>query len=204
MNPFAELGSFEAMRRAALAGQADFDRFLRVYSAVQQQGKSSLKAVRLSPRIHRMVRLAIASARAVLLVGPPGTGKTEILRQVIREFNEDPTRYGFARMDISALWVTPEEEWTFDSIVLGETVVSGEIQSTEGNLLEAIRSDQWLVLDEANRADMDRVLGGVLTWLTDQPVKIGSWRQPNEPAIPTFLGWAAGPESEVVTDGVPL
>lgn len=203
MNPFTELSSFEAMRDAARAGREDLERYLRSYAAIQRREKAAGVAVRLSARIQRMVRLAIASSRAVLLVGPPGTGKTEILRQVIDEFAQDPALYGFSVVEISALWVTPEEEWTFDSIVLGETVVSGEIESTEGALLEAIRSDQWLVLDEANRADMDRVLGGVLTWLSGQPVKIGTWKRSGDPTVPAFLGWETGPKSDVVVNGVP-
>ncbi len=58
-------------------------------------------------------------------------------------------------------------EWTFEKLVLGDTVVDGEIVSVEGELLQAVRADEWLVLDETNRADMDRVLGGVLTWLSE-------------------------------------
>jgi hypothetical protein len=145
-----------------------------------------------------MVRLAIASGRAVLLVGPPGTGKTEILRQVIGEFDAEPERFSLERPGVTAAWVTPEEEWTFDSLVLGETVSDDEIASVEGALLQAIAADEWLVLDEANRADMDRVLGGVLTWLSGKRVRIGTWRA-NGASVPAYLDWSATPTSTIGT-----
>lgn len=203
MNPFADREAFESMRRAALAPNRDeFDRFLRAYAAQDGRGRPPVANIRIPERVRRMVRLAIASSRAVLLVGPPGTGKTQILREVIAEFDQNPERYGFVRDGITDLWVTPEEEWTFDSIVLGETLLDGEISSTEGYLLQAISSNQWLVLDEANRADMDRVLGGVLTWLSHMKIRIGSWRQSAKPEVPVYLGWDDGHDSKVIPDGL--
>jgi hypothetical protein len=193
------------MRQAALAGARDFDRYARGQTTQGGRSNSYRPAVELSPRVLRMVRLAIASSRAVLLVGPPGTGKTAILEQIISEFDQDPQRYGFTRNDVTALSVTPEEEWTFDTIVLGETLgEGGELKSTEGYLLQAISADKWLVLDEANRADMDRVLGGALTWLSDvgMKVKIGQWKESGKDDLPVYLGWSDDATSDVV-EGTP-
>ncbi|ORW74484.1 hypothetical protein AWC25_16030 [Mycobacterium sherrisii] len=194
--------TFESMRAAAFRGQAEFDRYFMARATAQRRLRQPA-AVQLSPRVERMVRLAIATSRAVLLVGPPGTGKTEILRQVIEEFDREPTRYGFSIDRIVASWVTPEEEWAFDTLVLGETIDAGEIQSVEGFLLQAIRNDFWLVLDEANRADMDRVLGGALTWLSGQRVRIGTWKEAGSAARPAYLEWGDGPNSAVADGSVP-
>ena len=202
-NPFADLDSFEALRRAALDGNESFERYRRREAASQRRHAAHVVQLRLSARVQRMVEVAIASSRAVLLVGPPGTGKTEILEQVIDKMDRDPTRFGFSGEGVASLWVTPEEEWTFDKLVLGETVVEGEIVSVEGELLQAIRSDEWLVLDETNRADMDRVLGGVLTWLSGKRVRVGTLRRPDSDPVPAYLEWTDRSESEVREVGAP-
>lgn len=196
-NPFADLASFEALRSAALDGDEAFERYRRREAASQRRHAARVVQLRLSARVQRMVEVAIASSRAVLLVGPPGTGKTEILEQVVDKMDRDPSRYGFSGEGVGSLWVTPEEEWTFEKLVLGDTVVDGEIVSVEGELLQAVRADEWLVLDETNRADMDRVLGGVLTWLSGKRVRVGSLKRADHDPVPAYLEWTDQSESEV-------
>ncbi|WP_410789278.1 AAA family ATPase [Kribbella sp. C-35] len=197
INPFADLEDFEAMRLAALDGDEAFQRYRRREAAATRRHVARTVELQLAARIERMVEVAIASSRAVLLVGPPGTGKTEILEQVIDKIDRTPEHFGFSGEGVDAVWVTPEEEWTFEKLVLGETVVDGEIQSVEGDLLQSIRLNQWLVLDETNRADMDRVLGGVLTWLSGKRVRVGVRRLPGKDAVPVYLDWTDQPESEM-------
>lgn len=202
-NPFADVDSFERLRAAAMGDDETFERYRRREAAAARRHVSHVVELQLAERVERMVEVAIASSRAVLLVGPPGTGKTEILEQVIDKADKDPARFGFTSEGVDSAWVTPEEEWTFEKLVLGETVVDGEIRSVEGDLLVAVRNNQWLVLDETNRADMDRVLGGVLTWLSGKRVKVGVWRDPDasnaggEQPVPVYLEWTSQPDSRV-------
>jgi hypothetical protein len=70
----------------------------------------------------------------------------------------------------------------------------------EGHLLAAIRSNQWLVLDEMNRADLDRVLGPVLTFLARQPVELGPDTMSGTGKA-MVLGWGVDPASSCEENG---
>jgi MoxR-like ATPase len=145
-------------------------------------------AFKLDERIERMVRLSIASANAVMLVGPPGTGKTTILRQIIKNIKLNPSAYGLRKAP-DVKWVTPEESWTTRDLLGGETVdENSDLRFRPGHVLDAIKKNQWIVLDEANRADMDKIFGGLLTWLSGQAVELGKVStEVNAPSV--LLNW---------------
>lgn len=145
------------------------------------------------PRVRRMVLLAIVSTPAVILVGPPGTGKSTLLRQILDEIRSNPTAFGLTADVPDPKWVTPEESWTTADLVGGETVYEGELRFRPGHVLDALRENQWLVLDETNRADMDKIFGGLLTWLEGQPVELGrATKALGAPAVK--LEWGAEAE----------
>jgi len=159
-------------------------------------GKTPVPLV-LDPRIKRMLRLSIASAKAVMLVGPPGTGKTTLLDEMLHESQDDPGAYGLSQSPEGVRVVTPEEGWTTRELLGGETVDdSGRLRFRPGLVLEAIRDNQWLFLDEANRADMDKIFGGLLTWLSHKPVIIGRVG-PGLQAPAVLLEWGSEPECSV-------
>jgi AAA domain (dynein-related subfamily) len=153
----------------------------------------------LDPRIKRMLRLAIAGSKAVMLVGPPGTGKTTLVDEVMSEVTVNPAVYGVMAPPPGGLTVTtPEESWSARELVGGETVDDdGRLRFRAGHVLEAIRDGQWLLLDEANRADMDKIFGGLLTFLSHKAVVLGrAGTRPDAPAV--RLEWRAEPDNEVV------
>lgn len=149
---------------------------------------AAIVPISIDPRVMRMIRLAILSAPAVILVGPPGTGKTTLLRQVIDEIRADFGVFGFTEQVNEPIWSAPQENWTTTELVGGDTIESGELRFRPGLVLQAISENRWLVLDEANRADMDRIFGGLLTWLSGQNVNVGQ-AAPSMGAPSVELGW---------------
>jgi hypothetical protein len=70
----------------------------------------------------------------------------------------------------------------------------GVLRFRPGRVLDAIANDRWLVIDEANRADLDRIFGGLLTWLSRQQVVVG--RASTKVGAPLVrLGWSDEPSS---------
>ena len=152
-------------------------------------------------RIRRAIRCSILTTSAVLLVGPPGTGKTTLLKEAIEEIRADPVGSGFSGEIAEPMTVTPEESWSARDLIGGITVAEDRtLRFREGYVLRAIRQDRWLVLDEANRADLDKIFGGLLTWLSDQEVDLGpTSTQTGAPSV--HLGWSATSSSSLETVG---
>lgn len=139
-------------------------------------------------RLERMLRLSVATSPAVMLVGPPGTGKSLLVDYLLEQVVAEPARYGLGHAPKGFKRVTAEEGWTFQDLVGGQTVVEGELVFRPGFLLQAIENDEWLVLDEANRADLDKIFGALLTWLAGQDVQVAiAATTADSPSVE--LGW---------------
>lgn len=197
MNIFSNSEVFENFRHMAMV---EDDSFTSSWQSMKSR-RAPLE-LQVSERLVRICVNALSTAPAALLVGPPGTGKTKLMHHIVDLINQGRGGPNFSTRPISTITITPEEEWGYADLVLGETVRNGSVVTVEGALLQAIRNDHWLLFDEINRADMDRIFGSLLTWLSGDRVKIGMWKdEVLSTPRPVYLSWSkTNTKSEVINN----
>lgn len=170
-------------------------------SAQAAAPKTAPSSVSVDPRVERMLRLAIKTTAAILLVGPPGTGKGTLLKWALGKVLSEPETFGFEPgFDPNPMWRTPDESWTSFELIggLAPDPTEGKLRWTPGALLSAIGEKRWLILDETNRGDMDKIMGPLLTWLSGQEVEVG--RSETHVGDAIHIGWGEERQSTVVKD----
>jgi len=115
---------------------------------------------------------ALVSGKHIMLVGPPGTGKTEIALSLCQLAEKKEYIRGYILTTATSDWTT------FDTI-------GGYIPDKEGKHLEFMPgqflrcfketdepTNKWLVIDEINRSDIDKAFGQLFTVLSGQSVEL--------------------------------
>ena len=151
----------------------------------------------ISEDTRRRVQRAMATSKAVGLVGLPGTAKSRLWTDVFNAATNDPSLIGLENPP-NYVCHTADIDWT------SRTIIGGYYPQSDGHLLQAIRNNQICWFDEMNRADLDRILGPILTFLGGQsvdlgPTHLGGVEQDGEPK-PMILMWANSEESGVTED----
>ena len=134
---------------------------------------------------------ALNSGKNLLLLGPPGTGKSTLAKALADQAQADNASGGTLLATASADWST------YDTIGGWTQRSDGRLVFREGVVTRALRERRWILLDEVNRADIDKCFGELFTVLSGGTVTTAYTRLDGDAEVPVEIG----PDAELYTFG---
>lgn len=139
--------------------------------------------------VKRIISHLIVS-KHVILVGPPGTGKTDLGRRLLRELGK---RIIGADKPVEAV---ASYEWGRYEVIGGNSIISISKENSfhPGCVTDAIMQKKFLLIDEFNRADMNKAFGemfmaiehGIIQLRTDETIRTSN-NDLKEVGIPPYF-----------------
>lgn len=108
----------------------------------------------------------INSNKNIILTGAPGTGKTTLAELACQQAVDNNYISGY-------ITTTAISDWsTFDTIGGYMPDSDGKLKFNEGVFLKSIRENKWIIVDEINRAEVDKAFGQFFTALAGKNVDL--------------------------------
>lgn len=118
--------------------------------------------------LKKQISTALKSGKSIILVGAPGTGKSKLAKCIANSY------------DVEYKMVTAMSDWSsYDTIGGYKPSEDGSLYFEEGIFLSSLKNrhgknkNQWLIIDEINRADIDKAFGPFFSALSGDDVELG-------------------------------
>lgn len=114
------------------------------------------------------IKTALKNGKNIILIGPPGTGKSKLAKEICKSYEIEYKMY------------TATSEWsTYQTIGGYKQDIDGQLYFDEGIFLTSIKEketkhplNRWLIIDEMNRVDIDTAFGSLLSALTGDEITL--------------------------------